>query len=452
MSDIKISELPEVGSLISTDITPFVASGTTSKIRLSNLANTMPNVPSATSSSYSLTSSYSNYAVTSSVASRILGGVANYIPIWYTDTTLDSSQLYQLSNNIIIGGTTNPDNYKLYVIGSAKFTNGLNITGSVKINNLSEVQQTNIVNYNTTTGQLYYQNTGSFTASYSISSSYAQTASYSLSSSQAITASFITASNVLGPFGRNSILSASYSVSSSNAQTASYILNAVSSSYSLSSSFAQTASYITTAQTASFITASNVLGPFGRNSIISASYSVSSSYSLTSSNILGGTNNYVTKWTSPTSLGSSVIYDDGTNIGIGMLADSNYKLLVSGSVKFNLGGGPSFAVLNKGGSATLYGAYTDPVSYPNSYFARADGVNSVFKIPGSGGTMYFEGVSGFKMALSENGNFSIGTTADDGYRLDVNDGPVRFRNGLTVTGSGIFNSLSLGTNPINVTK
>jgi hypothetical protein len=283
MSDIKISELPEVGSLISTDITPFVASGTTSKIRLSNLANTMPNVPSATSSSYSLTSSYSNYAVTSSVASRILGGVANYIPIWYTDTTLDSSQLYQLSNNIIIGGTTNPDNYKLYVIGSAKFTNGLNITGSVKINNLSEVQQTNIVNYNTTTGQLYYQNTGSFTASYSISSSYAQTASYSLSSSQAITASFITASNVLGPFGRNSILSASYSLSSSNAQTASYILNAVSSSYSLSSSFAQTASYITTAQTASFITASNVLGPFGRNSILSASYSVSSSNAQTAS-------------------------------------------------------------------------------------------------------------------------------------------------------------------------
>jgi hypothetical protein len=183
MSDIKISELPEVGSLISTDITPFVASGTTSKIRLSNLANTMPNVPSATSSSYSLTSSYSNYAVTSSVASRILGGVTNYVPIWYTDNTLDSSQLYQLSNNIIIGGITNPDNYKLYVIGSAKFTSGVNITGSVKINNLSEVSQTNIVNYNTTTGQLYYQNTGSFTASYSISSSYAKTASYAITSS-----------------------------------------------------------------------------------------------------------------------------------------------------------------------------------------------------------------------------------------------------------------------------
>ena len=618
MSDIKISELPEVGSLISTDITPFVASGTTSKIRLSNLANTMPNVPSATSSSYSLTSSYSNYAVTSSVASRILGGVANYVPIWYTDTTLDSSQLYQLSNNIIIGGTTNPDNYKLYVIGSAKFTNGLNITGSVKINNLSEVSQTNIVNYNTSTGQLYYQNTGSFTASYSISSSYAQTASYSLSSSQAITASFITATNVWGLFGSNSILSAS------NASTASYVLNAISASYATTASYALTASNILggtknyiplwntntslsnsniyqsgsnniilinrttqyapgvipeskltvdgkilalegiqivgneypvpiisasrtdnsqygtltyngwgdfsfnkslligynpqsfaygngylyvssgiginktgsnasldvngnaiitgslsvtnlsnisqpnfvayntstgqftyastssfTAATASFVTASNVWGPFGRNSIISASYSVSSSYALTSSNILGGTNNYVTKWTSPTSLGSSVIYDDGTNVGIGMLADNNYKLLVSGPVKINLGG-PSFRVLNNGGSAALYGGYTDPVLYPNSYFARADGANSVFKIPGSGGTMYFEGVSGFKMALSENGNFSIGTTADDGYRLDV-DGSVRFKNGLIVTGSGIFNSLSLGTNPINVT-
>ena len=268
MPDIKISELPEVGSLVSNDITPFVASGITSKIRLSNLANTMPNVPSATSASYSSTSSYSNFANTSSVSSRILGGVQNYIPIWYTSTTLDSSQIYQLSNNIIIGGTTNPDNYKLYVIGSGKFTSGLNITGSVKINNLSETIQTNIVGYNNTTGQLYYQNTASFTASYSVSSSNAQTAS------------FVTASNVYGPFGSNSILSASYSVSSSYAQTASYVLNAV-----------------------------------------------SASYASTSSNILGGTNGYIPLWSGSSKLTISNIYQSASSIGIGITSPQNGFLL-----------------------------------------------------------------------------------------------------------------------------
>lgn len=59
--------------------------------------------------------------------------------------------------------------------------------------------------------------------------------------------------------------------------TASYATQA------LTSSFATTASFITTAQTASFVTASNVYGPYGSNSIISASYAVSSSTAVTSS-------------------------------------------------------------------------------------------------------------------------------------------------------------------------
>jgi hypothetical protein len=62
-------------------------------------------------------------------------------------------------------------------------------------------------------------------------------------------------------------------------------------------SYATTASFVVTAQTASFITSSNVVGPFGVNSILSASYSsgstsasyaLSSSYALTAS-YYGGT-------------------------------------------------------------------------------------------------------------------------------------------------------------------
>lgn len=47
MSDIKLSQLPEVTSLLPTDILPNVASGTTSKITVQNLAASLPLVPSA---------------------------------------------------------------------------------------------------------------------------------------------------------------------------------------------------------------------------------------------------------------------------------------------------------------------------------------------------------------------------------------------------------------------
>ena len=73
------------------------------------------------------------------------------------------------------------------------------------------------------------------------------------------TASFVTASNVHGPFGSNSVISSSF---------------AISSSYALSASYAEKTDL---AITSSFITSSNVYGPFGSNSIISASYAVSSS-------------------------------------------------------------------------------------------------------------------------------------------------------------------------------
>ncbi len=41
-----------------------------------------------------------------------------------------------------------------------------------------------------------------------------------------------------------------------------------------------------------------------------------------------GTTNYISKWTGSTSLGNSVIYDDGTNVGIGTTSVGSYKLSV----------------------------------------------------------------------------------------------------------------------------
>jgi len=52
MANVKISELPQVSTLSSTDVLPTVASSATSKITLKNLANTMPQVTSSISASY----------------------------------------------------------------------------------------------------------------------------------------------------------------------------------------------------------------------------------------------------------------------------------------------------------------------------------------------------------------------------------------------------------------
>ena len=87
---------------------------------------------------------------------------------------------------------------------------------------------------------------------------------------------------------------AATATSASFATTASYVLQAVSASFAISASQAQnatTASYVLNAVTASFITASNVYGPFGSNSIVSASFAtnaITASYALFAANGGGG--------------------------------------------------------------------------------------------------------------------------------------------------------------------
>jgi hypothetical protein len=68
MADIKISALPSVSSLATTDIFPTVASSTTSKISVENLANSLPIVPSA---SYATTASSAIFAASALTASYI---------------------------------------------------------------------------------------------------------------------------------------------------------------------------------------------------------------------------------------------------------------------------------------------------------------------------------------------------------------------------------------------
>ena len=65
--------------------------------------------------------------------------------------------------------------YKLAVTGDANITANLTATGSIKFPSLANTNQTNVVGYDTTTGQLFYQTTSSLsvtTASYALTASH----------------------------------------------------------------------------------------------------------------------------------------------------------------------------------------------------------------------------------------------------------------------------------------
>lgn len=57
------------------------------------------------------------------------------------------------------------------------------------------------------------------------------------------------------------------------------------------------------------------------------------SWTVSGGGITGsGTTNYLSKWTSGTALGNSLIYESGTNVGIGTLVYVDYKLTVGGAI------------------------------------------------------------------------------------------------------------------------
>ena len=110
--------------------------------------------------------------------------------------------IYDKPNSTLTGTSTNSVDYFQYInADNITSTNGLTVTGSI-----------------TVSGSVINTLTSSFaiSASQATSASFATTSSYALN---AVTASFVTASNVYGPFGSNSIVSSSYAL------TASYALN-----------------------------------------------------------------------------------------------------------------------------------------------------------------------------------------------------------------------------------
>jgi hypothetical protein len=146
-------------------------------------------------------------------------------------------------------------------------------------------------------------------------------------------------------------------------------------------------------------------------------YDLSADRSWTISGTIGGlTSGYIPKATSASTLGNSLIYDNGTIVGIGTTSPSLGKLQVEGDG----------IVINTEGSAAAKYLY---FRYSNGGDLRSDS----FLTFSTGGSPTE------KMRITSGGNLLVGTTTDSGYKLDVN-GTSRFSSNFYVSGGTNVNT------------
>ena len=105
MANVTISALPQVTVLTNTDVFPAVATATTSKITLKDLANTLPQVSSSITASNALTASLLLGSVVSSsysaTASLLLGSISS------ASFAATASRINTLNQGVSINGTLN---------------------------------------------------------------------------------------------------------------------------------------------------------------------------------------------------------------------------------------------------------------------------------------------------------------------------------------------------------
>ena len=142
-----------------------------------------------------------------------------------------------------------------------------------------------------------------------------------------------------------------------------------------------------------------------------------------------GTANYVTKWQDSNTLTNSVIYDNGTNVGIGT---------TSPDVKFQVQGGAVKATTSNYASPSTGGAI--------SMFQDSNDYGTIWAVKNYNGAWANVAISPL------GGNVLIGTTTDGGYKLDVN-GTARVSDTLfinTTDNRGKLNIIGYDNGGINI--
>lgn len=181
-----------------------------------------------------------------------------------------------------------------------------------------------------------------------------------------------------------------------------------------------------------------------------------------------GSTNYVAKWSDSDTITNSILFDNGTNVGVSITSPS-FKLDVGGTLR--AGSLVSGELLRLNDSSTTGNPFL--TFYQNntrrSFIQHVDSGNNLKLASEYGGMQFFTGTGGtetVKMTIQAGGNVGIGTTApasnkklhvagntrvDSTFYLGTDDSCVFFRyfNSLIIT-NGASTSISLGGGPGNV--
>ena len=142
---------------------------------------------------------------------------------------------------------------------------------------------------------------------------------------QNLASSLTTVNTAISAINAGTALSATSASYASTAKSASYSLTSVSASY------VSSASYAINASTASYVTASNVRGPFGSNSVISSSYALTASYALNGGGGGGATSTLTRFWVENV---TQSIQPDETIVVSDNYVMKNCLLILSGSADY----------------------------------------------------------------------------------------------------------------------
>ncbi len=131
-----------------------------------------------------------------------------------------------------------------------------------------------------------------------------------------------------------------------------------------------------------------------------------------------GTTNYVARFTSSSSIGNGLIFDNGTSVGINTITpNASYPLDVNGFIR-----GTGYGVFSNSLNVGFLLRHSDWTGVPGSNnLAIASNQGSL--------TFFTNGSATERMQLTSGGNLLVGTGSDAGFKLDVN-GTGRFTNTL----------------------
>jgi len=127
-----------------------------------------------------------------------------------------------------------------------------------------------------------------------------------------------------------------------------------------------------------------------------------------------GTTNYLSKWTSSSVLGNSLVFDNGTNVGIGTASPTSTLELYKAS-------GANYLYVTNGTSGTNNGVVLryNSVDYMGMIGQFTTGELKIGGFNAGGYFMTFYSNNAERMRLTPSGRLLIGTTTESTYLLDV---------------------------------